>query len=65
MGTCSASGSPTSSSSERSPSASPMTYSSVTLVPAIAARAVATNAGMVTSMVAPESSSWWWTSPSV
>ena len=47
------------------PSASPMTYTSLTAESAIAAVAVSRNVGIVTRRVAPESTSWWWTSPDV
>ena len=42
-----------------------MTYTSLTAESAIAAVAVSRNIGIVTRRVAPESTSWWWTSPDV
>ena len=42
-----------------------MTYTSLTAESASAAVAVSRNAGIVTRRVAPESTSWWWTSPDV
>ena len=42
-----------------------MTYTSLTAESAIAAVAVSRNVGIVTRRVAPESTSWWWTSPDV
>ena len=57
-GTCSASGAPASEAIEAWPSASPMTYTSLTAESAMAAVAVSRNIGIVTSRVAPESTSW-------
>ena len=42
-----------------------MTYTSSTAESAIAAVTVSRNIGIVTRRVAPESTSWWWTSPGV
>ena len=64
-GTCSASGAPPSEAIDAYPSASPMTYTSLTAESAIAAVAVSRNIGIVTRRVAPESTSWWCTSPDV
>jgi hypothetical protein len=44
---------------------SPITASSETFVPSMAAVAVSRNIGTVTSRVAPASTSWWCTSPAV
>src|SRR5919199_314092 len=70
-GTCSARGAPKSSVAGRTPSGSgvpasaPSTWTTVTWVPRAAASAVSRNSGIVTSRVAPASTSWWCTSRSV
>ena len=56
-GTCSASGAPNSAVTGVAPSASPSTKISVTDVPSTASRATSRNIGIVTSRVAPESTS--------
>ena len=64
-GACASSGAPISALSGVTPSASPITTSSFTRVPTMAARAVSRNSGMVISISAPESFIWCVTSAAV